>query len=169
MPFRLIKGKFAPRLGRPDGDSVRFIPNKPSLLKGLKGKKVRIYTSQGVKSVQLRYEGIDTLEKGAIKPFSSDATRENMFAIGGTGSTTQDETLGFMLTRRIGPNRRPISFVYVGTTNKDDGAEVFVNETWGPSQCQLPFDSERFRLSDVLQHALRRVTERVNRRTESRA
>ncbi|MDA2937605.1 MBL fold metallo-hydrolase [Acidobacteria bacterium AH-259-A15] len=31
MPFKLIKGQFAPRLGRPDGDSVPFIPNDLSV------------------------------------------------------------------------------------------------------------------------------------------
>ena len=130
MPFRLIKGRFAPRLGRPDGDSVRFIPDRIALFRGLKGRDVKIHTSQGVRSVQLRYEGIDTLEKGAVLPHSSEATRANLRFIGGEGSATQEDTRGFILTRRIGPNRRPISFVYSGTVGIGNGADVFADVQW---------------------------------------
>jgi endonuclease YncB( thermonuclease family) len=130
MPFRLVKGKFAPRLGRPDGDSVRFIPDNVTLLNGLLGRTVKIYHNQGETSVQLRYEGIDTLEKAAIAQFSSAATKANMKALGGPGSTNQADTPGFILTRRIGPNRRPICFVYPGATDEDDGTDVFVDAAW---------------------------------------
>jgi len=128
MSFRLIKGVFAPRLGRPDGDSVRFKPNNINRVKGLKGKKIKIYkNSAGERSVQLRYEGIDTMEKAAATPYSSDATKENMKLIGGPGNVNQPDTTGYILTRRGGPNNRPICFVYAGTTSESDGSSVYLD------------------------------------------
>ena len=127
MGFRLVKGRFAPRLGRPDGDSVRFIPNNLSLLHGLKGKGIKIYSNQDERSVQLRYEGVDTMEKAAATPWSSDATQANLRLIGGTGDPGQADSLGYILTRRVGPNRRPISFVYAGNSTERDGKDVFLD------------------------------------------
>ncbi len=128
MSFRLIKGVYAPRLGRPDGDSVRFKPNNVNRFNGLKGRRIRIYrNSAGERSVQLRYEGIDTMEKAAAAPYSSGATKANMELLGGTGSVNQADTPGYILTRRGGPNFRPISFVYAGTTPEADGSTVFLN------------------------------------------
>ena len=127
MGFRLIKGTFAPRLGKPDGDSVRFIPDKPSLFKGLKGKSIKIHNNQGAKSVQLRYEGIDTMEKSAAQPWSRRATKANLKLIGGPGRSNQKDSRGYILTRRGDTHRRPISFVFAGDPSEPDGEDVFLD------------------------------------------
>lgn len=81
MPFILIKGRFKPRAGTPDGDSVRFLAKNLSLWKKLEGKPVRFGTSAKTKNtVQLRFEGIDAIEKKAIKPLSTQA-RDSMLKI----------------------------------------------------------------------------------------
>jgi hypothetical protein len=74
MPFLTIKGVFNPQSGIPDGDSVRFLADDDSLFDLLEGQVD--FKSDG--EVQLRYEGIDALEKAAIKPFSFDATEQNL-------------------------------------------------------------------------------------------
>ena len=127
MGFRLIKGSFAPRLGRPDGDSVRFVPDDVALFSGLKGYSIGIKTNQGVNSVQLRYEGIDTLEKSAANPWSGDATKANLTLIGGPGVVDQADSRGYILTRRIEKRNRPISFLFAGDTEERDGRDVFLN------------------------------------------
>jgi hypothetical protein len=65
MAFFIIKGVFNPESGVPDGDSVRFLADDDSLFDRLDGRVD--FKSGG--EVQLRYEGIDALEKAAIKPF----------------------------------------------------------------------------------------------------
>ena len=74
MPFTLIKGEFVPEAGRPDGDSIRFRPDDPTPLFMLKrrGRAPKVNANNG--TIQLRFEGIDTMESKAAKPFSSDAT-----------------------------------------------------------------------------------------------
>jgi endonuclease YncB( thermonuclease family) len=125
MPFILIKGEFVPEAGRPDGDSMRFRPEDPTPLFMLKrrGSPPKINQKNG--TIQLRFEGIDTMESKAVKPFSSDATKSNLELCGvpdGTGTAK-----GYILTNQIGPNGRPIAFVYAGTTNEQDGASIFLD------------------------------------------
>ena len=79
MPFLTIKGVFNPQSGIPDGDSVRFLADDDSLFDLLEGQVD--FRSDG--EVQLRYEGIDALERAAIRPFSSDATEQNLQLLGG--------------------------------------------------------------------------------------
>ena len=62
MPFTLIKGTFRPAAGTPDGDSVRFAPDDPALMRSIP----RVRMPPNATTVQLRYEGIDALEKHAI-------------------------------------------------------------------------------------------------------
>ena len=61
MPFTLIKGSFEPNLGRPDGDSIRFVADDTTPIFRLRrrGRPPKINQSNG--SIQLRYEGIDTI------------------------------------------------------------------------------------------------------------
>lgn len=130
MGFRLIKGWFAPSLPRtrPDGDSVRFKPDNTNLLRGLKGRSIKIHTTKsGVTSVQLRYEGVDTMESLAATPWSSDATKRNLTLIGGSGQSKQGDSRGYILTRRGGKNNRPISFVFAGQASESDGADVYLD------------------------------------------
>ena len=59
MPFFLIKGKFKPKAGIPDGDSVRFLVNDLRLWEKLEGGRIQLGTSVRTKdTAQLRFEGI---------------------------------------------------------------------------------------------------------------
>ncbi len=125
MPFTLISGEFVPKAGRPDGDSIRFRPDDPTPLFSLprRGRPPRISSRNG--TIQLRFEGIDTMESRAAKPFSSDATNSNLDLCGvgdGTGTAR-----GYILSTQIGPNGRPISFVYAGEAPEEDGASIFLD------------------------------------------
>ena len=59
MPFRVIPGRFHVVGYSPDGDSMRFAPDDIARLSGLAGPPARI-NARG--HVQLRFEGVDTLE-----------------------------------------------------------------------------------------------------------
>lgn len=119
MPFTLTVGEFVPDAGRPDGDSMRFRPDDPAPLFQLprRGRAPRINSRNG--TIQLRFEGIDTMESRSAAPFSSDATSSNLELCGvpsGTGTAR-----GYILSTQIGPNGRPISFVYSGDAPEQDG------------------------------------------------
>lgn len=125
MPFTVVKGEFVPEAGRPDGDSMRFRPDDPSPIFKLKrrGFGPKINGTNG--TIQLRFEGIDTMESKAAKPFSSDATLANLELCGvpdGTGTSR-----GYILSNQIGPNGRPIAFVFAGEPDEDDGSETFLD------------------------------------------
>ena len=127
MPFTLIKGEFVPEAGRPDGDSMRFRPDNPDPIFRLRrrGAAPRINSNNG--TIQLRFEGIDTMESRALQPFSSDATASNLELCGvpnGTGTAP-----GYILANQIGPNGRPIAFVYAGETDRDDGDDSIFLES----------------------------------------
>lgn len=124
MPFILIKGRFKPTVGIPDGDSVRFKANNPALWKKLDGTPVRLGTSDKSKNTaQLRFEGIDAIEKKATQPLASDA-KSNMFKLIGYSQTNQ-EPEGYVLARMTDDRSgRPISFVFASKTSLADGSEV---------------------------------------------
>jgi endonuclease YncB( thermonuclease family) len=124
MPFLTIKGVFNPQSGIPDGDSVRFLADDDSLFDRLEGRVD--FKSDG--EVQLRYEGIDALEKAAIKPFSSDATKRNLELLGGE----ENGQLGYILSNQIEKNGRPVCFVFTGNPDDADGSEIIL----GPETLQ---------------------------------
>jgi endonuclease YncB( thermonuclease family) len=118
MPFLTIKGVFNPKSGIPDGDSVRFLADDDSLFDRLEGQVD--FKSDG--EVQLRYEGIDALEKAAIKPFSSDATKRNLELLGGE----ENGQPGYILSNQIEKNGRPVCFVFTGNPDNADGSEIIL-------------------------------------------
>ena len=65
------------------------------------------------------------MEKDAKEPFASDATERNLKLIGLSSQT--DEAGGYILANQIGPNGRPICFVFAGEAPEDDGASVFLD------------------------------------------
>lgn len=125
MPFTLIKGRFKPQAGIPDGDSVRFLANNLGLWTKLEGKPVKVGTSPKTKgTVQLRFEGIDAIEKGATRPLATQS-RDNMFHLIGFDEDKDPEPVGYVLARMTDDKSgRPIAFVFAGTTNLKDGSEV---------------------------------------------
>jgi endonuclease YncB( thermonuclease family) len=122
MAFLIIKGIFNPDNGIPDGDSVRFLADDDSLFDQLEGRVE--FKSGG--EVQLRYEGIDALEKAALKPFSSDATKRNIELLGGE----ENGQPGYILSSHADRNGRPVCFVFAGDSADSDGSEIFL-ETEG--------------------------------------
>lgn len=127
MAFILIKGTFHPVApgSRMDGDSVRFMAANKKHYKKLKEGKVK-FKKDG--TVQLRYEGIDAMEKAALKPFSSDATAANVAALQNGLPKSNDGYPGYILSRHVdGPNGRPVCFVFVGKPPVADGSSVFLD------------------------------------------
>lgn len=121
MPFRVIKGELRPDLGRPDGDSMRFVPDEPAPLFQLirRGSGPKINQSNG--SIQLRYESIDTMESraGGLATTATDSNIELADA-GGTPRRA------YICSTQLGPNGRPIVFVFVGDTQVEDGGDMFL-------------------------------------------
>lgn len=125
MGFKLLKGTFDPGAGFPDGDSVRFKPDDPSPLFSLprKGRSPRVNQNNG--TVQLRFEGVDALEKEAKEPFASDATKKNLELL--NLESTSDNSRGYILANQIGPNGRPICFVFAGEPKEEDHSDIFLD------------------------------------------
>ncbi len=121
MPFVLIKGTFFPGVGTPDGDSVRFAADDMSLWNELDGQIDDPGTND---TVQLRFEGIDAIEKGAIQPLATES-RESMLDLIGA-SSLMDTPRGHILARSVDPHGRPICFAFAGDAPEADGAEIFL-------------------------------------------
>jgi hypothetical protein len=128
MPFTLIKGHFKPRAGEPDGDSVRFLADDLSLWDRLEGRDAELGTGATTRdTVQLRFEGIDAIEKAAIKPLATEA-RDNMLGLLGYDKDANPEPRGFILARMTDDQSgRPIAFAFAGETDRDDGSDVFLD------------------------------------------
>lgn len=117
MPFVLLSGSFLPGFGVPDGDSLRFVPDDPNPLFKLKrrGSPPKPHPDNG--SVQLRYEGIDAIEKGSTSPFAAAAKKRNIDLAMQAGGR------GHILTNQLDENGRPISFAFSGDA-KDSGDDI---------------------------------------------
>jgi retron-type reverse transcriptase len=118
-----------PKAGTPDGDSVRFLADNLTLWKKLHGKPVQLGTGQSTKNTaQLRFEGIDAIEKAATKPLATQA-KDNMLKLIGFEKNTTPEPAGYILARMTDDTSgRPICFAFAGTTNLADGKDVFLDE-----------------------------------------
>jgi hypothetical protein len=121
MPFVLIKGTFFPGVGIPDGDSVRFAADDISLWDRLDGQIDDPGTND---TVQLRFEGIDSIEKTAIQPLATDS-RDSMLSLIGA-SNLLDKPRGYVLSRSADPHGRPIAFAFKGNASEADGASIFL-------------------------------------------
>ncbi len=120
MPFTIIRGAFHPELGIPDGDSVRFKADNDNLIRALKRARKDTIKKDG--TAQLRYEGIDAIEKQAIQPFAGDATKTNLKLLGVTNATPNPR--GYILSRECESNGRPVCFVFIGTPPGPDGSSL---------------------------------------------
>lgn len=128
MPFTLIKGKFKPKAGIPDGDSVRFLANNLKHWEKLEGRPVKLGAGAETKNtVQLRLEGIDAIEKGAAQPLANEA-RDNLFSLLDYDAQNNPEPKGYILSRMTDDTSgRPICFAFAGATDKTDGSDVFID------------------------------------------
>ena len=126
MPFTTITGTFIPSAGRPDGDSIRFRPDNPDPIFRLRRRGRGPKINRQNQTIQLRFEGIDTMESSAAEPFSSDATASNLDLCGVPDGS---DGRGYILSNQLGPNGRPISFVFQGEPpdGQADGSDVFLD------------------------------------------
>jgi endonuclease YncB( thermonuclease family) len=122
MSFILIKGHFKPKVGRPDGDSVRFLADDLQLWKLLEGTPVEPGTSEKSKdTVQLRFEAIDAIEKAATETLALEA-KESLLTLIGYDPDKNPDPRGYILARMTDDKtRRPICFVFAGETPRADG------------------------------------------------
>jgi endonuclease YncB( thermonuclease family) len=155
MPFIQIQGTFHlvgrtqagnPTGFQPDGDSIQFQPANPQLLNQL-DQPGRPYRLTSIGSTQLRLEGIDALElhfdsTHQPRPLADEARD---FLTGKLGlnpvpyrpprniqvqpPVAKDATGGFILSRALEVNGRPIAFAFTSTPPAADGAEVFLRSS----------------------------------------
>jgi hypothetical protein len=121
----------------PDGDSIRFIPENPALLRGLAGGERIDPSADG--SVQLRLDGIDTPEthyNGLAQPLG-DVAREELLTWCGFSDVrwSGDQVVSAVpasipaaiLATMSDPNGRPIALLLKGDDLPADGASVPVD------------------------------------------
>jgi len=140
MPYTIIKGAFHVIGSSPDGDSVRFKAKNHSNWIQLSGRRVR---KNRKNHVQLRFEGIDAPEthyKNQHQPLGvADASTDFMLEQAGITNVmwgpshrfvtaADDGTPGFVLSRAIGKNFRPICFLFSGDIDYKDGSDVHLDE-----------------------------------------
>lgn len=141
MPFTIISGSFHVVGYSPDGDSIRFQADNVSHLFDLDGSDPRV-NARG--HAQLRIEGIDTLEThfnpagggGVLRQpelFAQQATDlllaylgiDNVVWNAGHAQvvSANDGKRGFILSRSVEKNGRPVAFVFAGDPPGPDGGD----------------------------------------------
>ena len=139
MSFYVIKGTFHVEGYSPDGDSVRFKADNKEHWTRLSGRPAELNAKD---HAQLRFEAIDTLEThymGTHQPLKlATGALENLLeGLGITGvewndvrtkvTKANDGTEGYVVSRAVEQNGRPVSFVYTGEPPKEDGSEIFLD------------------------------------------
>lgn len=137
--YQALRGSFVILGKSPDGDSMRFIADKPDGYKPI----YRAYKITPARdgSVQLRFEGIDAPEVhygSAAQPMGNAVRDKLLERIGFTGVTfdhnevvtaaTPDRIPGWILTKGVDANGRPIAYVLTGDHDLPDGQPVHVDE-----------------------------------------
>lgn len=138
--FYVIKGTFHVLGYSPDGDSIRFRANDESNWSKLAGPAVNLNARR---HAQLRLEGIDTLEthfRNNLHQPLGLALKAMDFLLRGLNITevewdvlrtrvvsANDGTEGFILSRQVEPNRRPVAFIFEGNADVEDGREIFLD------------------------------------------
>jgi endonuclease YncB( thermonuclease family) len=127
----------------PDGDSIQFRPSDSTLLDRLDrvGLPYRLST---IGSTQLRFEGIDALElhyEGTHQPRPlADEARDFLTGeldmnpvpftppegIRVLPPAPKDATAGYILSRSLETNGRPVAFAFKGAPPSADGSHVFL-------------------------------------------
>lgn len=151
MPYTLLRGEFVirypdlPRQGpEPDGDTVKFRPDTPSLVEGLP-RPSGTPPDLDARGISARLEAIDALETHFAESHQelagANAARDSLLAqLGFTGvrffedmpnrveSADQDAVRGHVLSNGVDGNGRLVAFAYAGDHPGPDGASVFVDE-----------------------------------------
>ncbi len=153
MAYRLVKGEFhlfykKQKLvgSQPDGDSVWFKPDDRALLRKMgANRRDAIFNAGGF--TQLKLEGIDAPElhfRGVHQHLES-ATKARNFALtvlgfrvvefsDGEGLSVRDADphpiAGYILTKAIDPDGRPVAFAFAEKTSREDGSQPFLNTQW---------------------------------------
>lgn len=143
MPFLVMKGTFRVAGTEPDGDTVQFILDDPSVIGAFRGRKPEINSSGRIK---VRFEGIDALEThfnakglGEVQqpnPWADQAT-DRMLQLSGTTNIVWPDRKkavrkatggrGYILARPdkgVDKNKRVVGLVFSGTTAWSDGTQV---------------------------------------------
>lgn len=141
MPFKVIRGAFHVRGYSPDGDSIRFRPDDLNLIRDLPGPSPDPHPRN---HVQLRLEAIDSLETHFTPRGGSSLNQPRALADAATDrllefvritdvewntahtlvTDASDGTRGYILSRSVEKNGRPVSFLYEGDPPEPDGADV---------------------------------------------
>ncbi|HCA26596.1 MAG TPA: nuclease [Betaproteobacteria bacterium] len=140
MSFTVIKGTFHVAGYSPDGDSIRFKAADAAHWNQLAGRKVRLNAKD---HVQLRIEAIDTLEthyKGQHQPLAyADAATKKLFSMLGIANvvwnsahsrvvSADDGVGGYIMSRLVERNGRPVSYVFPSSLAFKDGENVFLDQ-----------------------------------------
>ncbi len=164
MPFLVIPGSFRvvgrgqngqPTGFQPDGDSIQFRPAQAELLDKLKRRSAS-YHLTSIGSVNLRFEGIDALELHYMgsrqpEPLPEEARHRVLQLVGIHGVRFDGTTVkppvptdgqpGYVLSRELDDNGRPVSFAYTG----DPGAP-FSPGKWARLTPRALHDSLNYKL-----------------------
>jgi endonuclease YncB( thermonuclease family) len=139
--YRAIFGEFVIIGKQPDGDSVRFKADNPSLLAKLKNASRLKESSDG--TVQLRFEGIDAPELhygGTLQPLGRESRDRLLQWIGFrnvrysnltvTGSSPE-RVRGAILSAVVEKNGRPVAYVLgaAEATGLKDDSSIAVDDT----------------------------------------
>lgn len=145
MPFKIVTGAFYVAGYSPDGDSIRFGADNVGHLFDLAGSDPRI-NARG--HAQLRIEGIDTLEthfnpgSGGAQvrqpvEFAHAATDLLLTYLGISNVvwnarheqivSAVDGTRGYILSRSVEKNGRPVAFVFSGEPPAADGTDFHLD------------------------------------------
>jgi endonuclease YncB( thermonuclease family) len=140
MPFTLVKGVIRVVGLSPDGDSIRFVPDDPTLIRDLPGGPPEHVPKS---SYQLRLEAIDSLEThyaGRHQPtrWANAATDRLLDFVGvqnvqwdaahSTIVAADDHVPAWILSRQKEKNGRPVAFLFTGNAPAEDGDDnVFLD------------------------------------------
>jgi hypothetical protein len=140
MPFKVITGTFHVAGYSPDGDSIRFKADNVSHLFSLDGPDPGLNVRG---HAQLRIEAIDSLETHFNVQSGASVQQPDALANAATDLLLQylgitnvvwnsahtsvvsanDGTRGYILSRSVEKNRRPVAFVYAGDPPAPDGTD----------------------------------------------
>lgn len=139
MSFYVICGTFHIKGYQPDGDSIRFKAAHEANWAKLSGPPVGL---NGRRHAQLRLEAIDTLETHFMNThqplaLANKATKTLLQQLGITGVQTDalrtmvtaadDGTEGYIISRAVEKNHRPVAFVFAGKPPLADGSKIFLD------------------------------------------